>query len=166
MKALGIPHDPQPVGNYVRDVVIPAAMKLVPPRLDSLEARALLHAICMQESRGIHRRQIKGPARGLWQFEYRGGFLGVLQHPASRPILLPILEKMAYQESECWPAIENNDVLACVFARLLLWTHPKALPEGNPNEAWDYYLDTWRPGKPHRSSWDAFYLDAWTREVA
>lgn len=167
VKALGIPHlaPPTTAFEYVGSIVIPAALALLPQRMDSLEARALLHAICMQESRGIHRRQIRGPARGLWQFEARGGHDGVLNHAASKPIIGPVLKAMAYDPSECWAAIENNDVLACIFARLLLWTNPKPLPEGDASAAWDYYIDTWRPGKPHRETWDPFYLDAWTREV-
>ncbi len=52
-------------------------------------------------------------------------------------------------------------MLACAFARLLLFTDPRPLPAlGNPQAAWDYYVRNWRPGKPHRDTWDALYAKA------
>lgn len=148
--------------SFVELLVMPAALAMLPPRMDSPEARAEVMAIGMQESRFKHRRQVGGgPALGLWQFESGGGVHGVLTHPSTKPIITPILEVLRYRPSDCYHAIEHNDVLACVFARLLLWTHPKPLPR-DPETAWQYYLDTWRPGKPHRETWDAFYAEAWT----
>ena len=58
-------------------------------------------------------------------------------------------------------ALASDDVLACAFARLLLFTDPRPLPAlGNPQAAWDYYVRNWRPGKPHRDTWDALYAKA------
>lgn len=150
--------------DYVRHNTIPAALKLLPQNMDTPVAITMLLAIGLQESRMTHRRQIGGPARGLWQFESGGGVRGVLSHAASKPHISAVLRTMAYGETQeiAFAAIEHNDVLACVFARLLLWTHPKALPQaGDPQYAWEYYLSTWRPGKPHRATWDAFYEQAW-----
>jgi hypothetical protein len=28
------------------------------------------------------------------------------------------------------------------------------------SDAWDYYLEGWRPGKPHRNSWADLYRQA------
>lgn len=150
--------------TYINETVIPAALSLLPAKMNTPGARAMLLAIGMQESRFIHRKQLGGPARGFWQFEAGGGVKGVLSHAASRPLILPILDAMSYGESgaECYSAIVDNDVLACVFARLLLWTHPAALPVAADVEgAWRYYLATWRPGKPHKDTWSDFYNRAW-----
>lgn len=149
---------------YVADSVFPVAFSMLPEKMDSPAARAQMLAIGFQESLFKHRFQVMGPARGFWQFERGGGVRGVLEHPATRPHLLPILERLIYapDADKCYEAIAHNDVLAAVFARLLLWTHPKALPGRNEDDAaWQYYIDTWRPGKPHRGTWDVYNARAW-----
>jgi hypothetical protein len=145
--------------QYVHKAVIPAALTLL-PNMDSPQARVLILTIGLQESRFIHRRQVGGPARGFWQFEM-GGTRGVLTHQTSRQLIRSALNAMNYGETAdiCFAAIEQNDILACVFARLLLWTHPKQIPS-DPQGTWDYYLSLWRPGKPHRETWNAFYAEA------
>lgn len=60
-----------------------------------------------------------------------------------------------------YAALEADDVLACAFARLLLWTDAKRLPVvGDAQSAWELYLRTWRPGKPHPRTWPALYTQA------
>ncbi len=62
----------------------------------------------------------------------------------------------------CYVAIEHNDILAAAFSRLLLWTLPGPLPlRGAPTAGWIAYTSAWRPGKPHRETWDVFYAQAW-----
>lgn len=141
-----------------------ATSALLPPRMDSPEAKAMMIAIAMQESRWDHRRQIGGPARGFWQFEF-GGIKGVLNHRASQLMIFNVLERLDYDHAPdtSYTAIEHNDVLAFAYARLLLWTLPDRLPaRGEVAEAWNQYIDAWRPGKPHRATWDAFFGQAWT----
>jgi hypothetical protein len=150
--------------DYITRVVIPAALKMLPARMDSMEARAMLVAIGLQESRFEYRTQKGGPAEGFWQFEASGGWKGVFTHPASTHIAHDVLSAMGYGEPDLhdYYAVENNDILACALARLLLWTHPKALPaQWQADYAWQYYLNLWRPGKPHRDTWDGFFDDAW-----
>ena len=53
--------------QYIRDVVIPAALHMLPGHMDSPEARAMLLAIGLQESKLTYRRQVGGPAHGFWQ---------------------------------------------------------------------------------------------------
>lgn len=164
MRALGIPHEPTPTemnstAAYVRGFVVPAAMSLLQPRFNTAPARAMLMAIGLQESRFSKRKQEGGPARGFWQFEEGGGIAGVLVHPSTKPLIEPVLATMRYLPRDCYQAVADNDVLACVFARLLLWTHPKPIPS-EPDPAWLYYIGTWRPGKPHRETWDEFYNHA------
>jgi len=120
---------------------------------NTLLARKLLIAIAWQESRLEHREQIRGPARGFWQFE-KAGVQGVLNHAQSKRQILKVLDVLEIAEGDVMTAIRFNDVLACCFARLLLWTDPSKLPD-NRYDAWDYYIRNWRPGKPHRETWDS-----------
>lgn len=140
-------------------------------RYRSQVADVMLLAIAMQESGLGSRWQIvdrrhperKGPARGLWQFEAGGGCAGVLSHPASREAMsqacldhgvMPAPQKL-------WAALETDDLLACKAARLLLYTDPRPLPDlGEVEVAWRYYVRNWRPGKPHRNTWNANYAAA------
>jgi len=116
-----------------------------------------LLAIGLQESRFEHRRQIRGPARGFWQFEAGGGTAGVRRHPVSKAwaddLVFRGMTNHGVNEE-----LARDDVLACAFARLLLFTDPRPLPAlGDAQAAWDYYIRNWRPGKPHRHTWDALY---------
>ena len=131
--------------------------------MDSPEAKAMMFAIPMQESRWDARRQIGGPAHGFPQFEL-GGIRGVLQHPASKPLILSVLDRLDYDHfaDTSYEAIVHNDVLALAYMRCLLWTAPWRLPaRGDPDEGWRQYQFCWRPGKPHRETWDAYFEQAW-----
>lgn len=150
------------MNRFLQTFILPG-LSILPERMDSPAARAMLFAIGMQESRFAHRRQIRGPARGWWQFE-RGGVRGVLEHPASRSTAEQVCSMLNYPATvdAVYEAIEHNDMLACAFARLLLWRLPEPLPMAdNEDEGWCQYLDCWRPGKPHRHTWDGFYRQAW-----
>lgn len=148
--------------DYIRGFILPAGLSLLPERMNSREAKAMLLAIGFQESGFVYRRQVSGPARGWWQFEERGGVNGVLSHSATKPAIDAALASLHYQPWDCYDALADNDVLAAVFARLLLWTHPARLPQQNEvGGAWSYYLDTWRPGKPHKETWEGNYERAW-----
>jgi hypothetical protein len=141
------------------------AANFLPGAMDSPEARVMLLAIGLQESRFTHRRQIVagkplGPAKGYWQFERGGGCRGVVHHAASRywMHLACQLQGVPFTAQGVWDAVESDDFLAAVAARLLLFTDPQRLPaRGDVQKAWEYYLRVWRPGKPHRQTWDAFY---------
>lgn len=149
---------------------IDEALSLLPEKMDSKEARVMLVAIGLQESRLIHRRQLvgnpprpAGPATGLWQFESGGGVVGVLQHNATRThaITLCNARNVKPEPQAVWQALQYDDVLAAGFARLLLWSDPQSLPEiGNKQAAWDLYIRTWRPGKPKPKVWKDNYLEA------
>lgn len=150
---------------YIRLHAIPAALAMLPAELDTAEARALELAIGLQESRFVHRRQMVGPAHGFWQFESAGGVHGVLTHRVTKPLIQPVLETLQYLPNDCYYAIRDNDVLAAVFARLLLFSNPKPLPaRGDVDGAWRYYIETWRPGRPHPETWPALIAQAWEIE--
>lgn len=149
--------------DAITHAAIVPALALLPPAMDTPQARILLLAIGMQESRFQHRRQIGGPARGFWQFERHGGVQGVLMHPASRVHALQICSArdVAPTSATIHAALETDDILAAAFARLLLWTDPWRLPAaGDADGAWALYLRTWRPGKPHPQTWPALYAKA------
>lgn len=153
--------------DTLRDVIGPALSRL-PARMDSLAVRVLLLAIGLQESRLTYRRQLGGPARGLWQAERgtpetRGGVTGVLLHPASRHYLVSICTacELRPEAHAIYERLEHDDVLAAIVARLLLWTDAQPLPAVNDADgAWDYYLRCWRPGKPHPETWHMLHARA------
>lgn len=146
------------------------AFTMLPGAMDSPEARVMLLAIGMQESRFAHRRQLvgspprpTGPAKGFWQFERGGGCRGVITHAASRYWMARICHQrnVPFTAQALWDAIENDDVLAAAAARLLLFTDPRRLPAmGDEAGAWNLYMRVWRPGKPHRHTWAGFYAGA------
>jgi hypothetical protein len=151
---------------------IEPALAMLPVRMSSSAARANMLAIGLQESRLIHRFQkighdpyAKGPARGLWQFERGGGVFGVMTHRATKDLAVFVCaeRKVPFDSSLIHARLEFDDVLAAAFARLLLYTHPKALPgeAATYEESWQYYLSLWRPGKPHRATWNEFHDQAW-----
>lgn len=157
--------------TFANTFVLPAAFALLPPRMDTPAARAMVIAIALQESRFEERRQLLddgkiGAARGLWQFELGGGITGVLSHPATRAHVRRVLEELRYHDPSpeaCYAAVEHNDVLAAVFARLNLWWLPGRLPHvDEPNKGWAQYLDAWRPGKPREHTWDGNFVRAWS----
>jgi hypothetical protein len=143
-------------------LAINEALSLLPSKMTTRAALVQLLAIGAQESMDYqHRRQMgNGPARGFWQFEMNGGVKGVLTHGLTRTIAGEICAKrfVSFDKQAVWEALEFDDVLAAAFARLLLWTDPFKLPAiGQANAAWDLYLRTWRPGKPHPDKWEARY---------
>lgn len=141
------------------------ALKLLPAKMDSPAARAMVLTICLQESRLTHRAQIGGPAHGYAQFEL-GGVRGVLAHAASKVHIRGVLAALDYPpdstDAECYAAIQHNDILAAAFARLLLYTLPQALPaRNNTAGGLSQYLQAWRPGRPHPDVWPANFETAW-----
>ena len=153
---------------------ISEALALLPLGMESREARVMLVAIGLQESRFKYRRQLVGnppkpvgPAAGFWQFEKgsaasRGGVWGVFLHESTNRHVktLCAARGIPASPSNIWETIQTDDVLAAGIARLLLWTDPQRLPAvGKEAEAWALYLRTWRPGKPHPQTWPALYAD-------
>lgn len=148
--------------HHVISYVFPAAFGMLPGVMNSREARAMLLAIGLQESGFEARRQKgNGPARGFWQFEAGGGVKGVLGSQYLAPVLLEL--KVDSTVPACHVAIEYNDTLACVFARLLLWSLPGMLPPADdPSKGWQMYQEAWRPGKPRPSEWNHNFATAWS----
>lgn len=149
--------------SEIRRTAIDPALLLLPAKMTSPQAEVMLLAIGLQESRFLHRRQIMGPARSFWQGEVTGGMILVLGHPLTKEHAKKLCAARGVKPvaQDVYEAIEFDDVLAAGLARLLLWTDPHPLPAiGECGKAWDLYIRTWRPGKPHRKSWDALYAQA------
>lgn len=147
----------------VIDAAITPALGLLPANRDTREARVMLLAIGLQESRFVHRRQIKGPAVGFWQFERGGGVRGVLAHASSWADAHAVcaIRDVEPTSTGVYNSLAHDDILAAAFARMLLWTDPQRLPSlGDADGAWSLYLRTWRPGKPHPETWPALYAQA------
>jgi hypothetical protein len=161
-------------GEFLRSVIDPALSGLsgiMGRDMASDEARVLLLAIAMQESGLDHRRQINPQgkpiaslARGWWQFERGGGVAGVLAHKSSAEPAKQVCEALQIEPADAatvHEALAWHDHLAVCFARLLLWTDHRPLPDiGDETGAWDCYLRNWRPGKPHRERWSGIYEQA------
>lgn len=147
--------------KLINALAVSPAMALLPAGMDTALARIILLAIGLQESNFLHRRQIDGPARGLWQFERGGGVAGVLRHHATAEHArqLCIARNVKPTPRAVYDMLEFDDVLAAGFARLLLWSDPAALP-GSELGAWSLYMRTWRPGKPHPDQWPINYKAA------
>lgn len=116
-----------------------------------------LLAIALQES-GLAARVQRGsgPARGMWQFEQGGGVHGVMTHPATAKLAAQLLARRGVPKTErsAYLALAGDDILACGFARLLLFTDPAPLPAlDDVDGAWAYYQRNWRPGKPRPDDW-------------
>jgi hypothetical protein len=150
--------------------MIEPAFRELPARMASDEARVMLLAIGLQESRFLHRVQLPrrrggppGPARGYWQFEQGGGVKGVLSHPASSRLAMEACAARDIRPNAptVWAKLAEDDVLAAIFARLLLFTDAMPLPPiGAEAAAWAYYIRNWRPGSPHPQTWSALYDSA------
>lgn len=136
---------------------IDPALALLPPKMDSVEARVQLLTTALQESQLIHRRQLvgsppkpTGPAKSFWQGERGGGMVaGVRTHAATRALAASLYAERGVVPTNqaIWDAIEHDDVLAAGLARLLLYSDPAKLPRTSDTEgAWQLYLRTWRPG--------------------
>lgn len=154
----------------VTEQAIDPALKLLPSRMDSPEARVQILAIGLQESGFLYRRQIDsqghptGPAKSFWMGEKGGGMVrGVRRHPATRDFATALYAVRGVRRLDfsIWNAIEHDDVLAAGLARLLLFTDPYKLPTlGHSESAWELYYRTWKPGRPRRATWDAYYRRA------
>ena len=156
--------------SILRTAINPA-LGMLPVKMDKDAARVMLLAIGLQESRLKYRAQkvtgdpyAKGPARGLWQFERGGGVTGVMAHPASKEHAMAVckVQGVPFDSSLIHARLEFDDILAAAFARLLLWTDAKPLPDVDADHeaAWQQYIRCWRPGKPHRHTWDEFHTQA------
>ena len=144
--------------------IIRQGLALLPAKMAGCRAMTMLIAIGLQESGFLVRRQYgNGPARGFWQFEQNGGVKGVMEHPVTTSYAAAIcLQRgVPFERAKVWAALETDDVLAVVFARLLLWSDPKSLPAvTEASEGWNLYARTWRPGKPHPDKWPGCHAHA------
>lgn len=158
--------------HYVETWAITPACRLLAgtypsARIEHTLAKVQLLAIALLESDGLRARHQynKGPGRGLWQFEDgpRKALDLLMHHPQTEEALRKLCEHfiIRWQRSELMLALTYNDIFAAGVARLLLWTIPRPLPPlGNTREAWEQYLEAWRPGKPQATKWPQCYHTA------
>lgn len=155
---IDLPATPQIV---LAKVIVPA-LALLPAHMDTPEARVMLLAIGGQESSYRTRKQVGGPARGLWQCE-RPVLQLLLDNRASEVAVRNLCSARAVAPlaSDMYFAVGTDDVFAAGIARLILWCDPHPLPAvGDADEAWACYLHVWGPGKPRPQDWPANYQAA------
>ena len=153
MMQLPLPITP---ADALGQIIVPALATL-PAQMDSPEARLMLLAIALQESGLRAREQNGGPARGFWQFEING-VLAVMHNTRTAGLVFNWCADngIAYGSNWIYNQLAGDDELACVFARLMLWSDPRALPaiaDCNCVNAFDMYERNWRPGKPSYTRW-------------
>lgn len=138
--------------------VINPALSMLPDVMSSDIAKRYLIAIALQESRLVHRKQIKGPAKGFWQFE-KIAVKEVLTNKRTENHAKEICDAfdLPHDYHAVHAALETNDILACAFARLFLWCSKQALVQNN---SWNVYNSIWRPGKPKPKTWAGFWEKA------
>lgn len=168
---------------HIYKQTIPAAYSLLPGQMDSRESTAMLLAIGLHESGFRARKQgtlralstiadfdpTAGPARGFWQFERLGGVVEILTSPDTKDIVLPICKMFLIDPNAraVHAAIGLHDVLAAVFARLLLWRDPRPMPSPiEANKGYSIYLSNWRPNPDaaasHAKDWPGNFDKAWS----
>jgi len=151
--------------EFLRRVMRPAAAwaEMEAGVRTSPEAMRFLLAIAGQESECTHRYQVlasgnPGPARSFYQGEAMGGMiLCVTSRTLDAKITaagrrLCEAASVRPEAAHIWRAIEGHDGLAHGLARLLVLSDPAPLP-ARQEEAWRYYLRTWRPGAPRPEKW-------------
>jgi hypothetical protein len=141
---------------------IEPGLALLPGYMVSDASRVALLAIAGVETAWSKRAQIVSegppPAVSYWQFQ-KNGLDGVMTAHGS--LLSAACATLDIAPAEAFAAIRYNDALACVAARLLLWTDPDPMPAiGDATGCWNYYLRGWRPGKPDVTRWTPVYATA------
>ena len=156
------------LSTVIKAIIDPGLAQL-PMSMDSTKARVMLLTIGLQESKFQHRAQVlngggKGPACGFWQFERGGGVKGVMSHHATTGHAHRLCAERGvdWDSTAIWARLETDDLLACGFGRLLLYSDPKPLPAlDDVDGAWELYAKrTWRPGQPHLKTWAAHHAAA------
>lgn len=164
---------------HIHQWVISAAFSLLPGQMNSREARAMMLAIGFHESafqarvqggsvRNGHVVRGDGPARGFFQFERGGGTAEILTSPDTKDIAIPICRMFLYEPTPAvvHPVLADNDVLAAVFCRLLLWRDTRPMPSPIESEkGYDIYRRNWRPNPDaaarHANAWTENFARAW-----
>lgn len=153
MTTLDLPTTPE---LLLAEVVRPM-LKLLGDKYQGEKAEVMLLAIAGQESGLRTRQQVKGPALSLWQIEPRTAYsvFSRWEYGAG------VLSRMGVTVSSLTERLTTDDDVGCILARGLLWLNPRPLPEvGSPEHAWEYYAETWRPGKPRPEAWAEHYAAA------
>lgn len=148
--------------------ILPAVTELAASGVrDSPNVHRFMLTIALQESGLKHRRQVTasgeeaGPAASFWQFERTGGCKQLFLHPKTAPPLRLMCDAYNVQPNAqaLWEAIRYQDIVAAAAARLLIYSLPDALPT-TAAEGWDQYIEAWRPGRPHKSTWAGHWATA------
>lgn len=148
---------------------IPAAYALLPEKMRSTNATAMLLAIGLHEGDGFTARwqYHGGPAHSFWQWEYPT-VKAIMLHSATSVAVDGLIDALCYrlldatvarQARALHDAMTHNDTLACGLSRCLLWTLPVPLPgPTDASTAFHQYIQAWNPGA-YRKGTDAKKID-------
>lgn len=140
----------------ILQAIIRPALLLLPTVMASREAERMLLAISIYET-GLESRS---PVGGWWDLDEAGY---VLRHPETSGYASQACRTLAIDpvEKDAKLVLRFNDVLAAVFARLLLWTLSAPLPGArNQRGAWDQYVEAWRPRRLRGEQWPLAWEEA------
>lgn len=152
---------PTTATTLLHEIVRPT-LDLMPDKYRGARVDVMLLAIAGQESGLRQRRQLLGKmalgkGRGLWQMEPRTA--GLVYDNWTDVGLIQKKLGLRYVDWPHW--LESDDRAGCMLARGDLWCNPEPLPNVDDDQAaWDYYIETWRPGKPRPTDWAANYQAA------
>ncbi|MGH8710125.1 MAG: hypothetical protein ACREVA_02220 [Burkholderiales bacterium] len=141
--------------KYVAYQAIPSGLSLLPRLMNTSEARVMLLAIGLQESRFEHR--VQAETKSYWQFTLKEVHKIVKHSPSTTELVKDAVELLGYtfDVSTIYNKIEDNDTLAVVVARLLLYKSKRKLPVARDAvEGGKQYVELWQPGY-------SFKVDLW-----
>jgi hypothetical protein len=130
------------------------------PHATSVAAKRMLLATAFVESGLRNRRQIgNGTAKSFWMFErVTIQHLLVTTHNHVGSILRKAcnFHNCAIDSIQIHSCIEGHDDLAVILARLLMHSKDYPIPLSQ-KDSYNYYIRTWKPGRPRPERWDAAY---------
>lgn len=131
--------------EFLDEVIRPAVSVLAraEPRVAADAAFPLLLGTALHESAGLSRlRQIRGPARSLFQIE-PATFLDVYEWASHRGAMFDALRSLQLGGISPLDQYAGNQHLSCAVARLLYWRRPEPLPAANDAAGLAAYHKQW-----------------------
>ena len=117
--------------------------------MHSTAAERLLLGTAAAESLLKYRKQIGGPALGLFQMEPRSHddiYENFLNYPGRAVLRQKIIGLLSHPDADKYDALVNNDPYACAMARVQYYRFPAPMPAADDLDAlaryWKRYYNT------------------------
>lgn len=131
--------------EFLAEVIRPTlgVLSRVEPRINAAPALPLLLGTALHESMGlVHMRQVRGPARSLFQIE-PPTFTDVWTWASHKPALFEALRSLALPSLSPLDQYAGNQHLACAIARLCYFRHSDPLPSADDATSMAAYHKRW-----------------------